>query len=540
MDPADLRIDLRESTGLEGLARVHYNLPAAQLVEEAVRRGEGQLTSSGALTAFTGARTGRSPRDKFLVDDPAIHDQIWWGKVNQPFPGDRFDRLRERIAAFLHGREVFVFDGSAGADPAYRIPVRVVSQHAWPSLFARQLFRRDLAESSARRFIILHVPDFLADPARDGTRSEAFILVDLIGRLILIGGTQYAGEVKKAIFGVMNYLLPEQGVFPMHCSANEGPAGDTALFFGLSGTGKTTLSADPARRLIGDDEHGWSATGVFNLEGGCYAKCIRLSEQGEPQIWNAIRFGAVLENVRLRPGTREPDYNDDSVTENTRSAFPIDFIPNAIPAGVGGHPRNIVFLSYDAFGVLPPLARLTTEQAMYHFLSGYTSKTAGTEGEKGGEPRPEFSACFAQPFLPRPPRVYASMLGERLREHGAACWLVNTGYTGGPFGVGRRLDLKISRALVDAALNGTLEDASFELDPIFGVMTPRACPGVPSDVLTPRKTWADRIEYDRAARRLATEFHRNFAQFHPTDAAIAEKGAPPAGALANAPKELKP
>jgi phosphoenolpyruvate carboxykinase (ATP) len=522
---------IAQKLGLPNARAVYHNLPAAQLVEEAVRRGEGSLTATGALNAFTGSRTGRSPRDKFVVDDPSIHDEIWWGKVNQPVGAEIYSDLRARVMDYMKDQEIFVLDAYAGADPAYRVPIRVVNTHAWQNLFVHQVLIRlkpgEMIEEP--RFTVLHCPDLLAEPDRDGTRSEAFVIVNIPEKTILIGGTQYAGEIKKSVFSIMNYLLPKQGVLTMHCSANIGARGDTALFFGLSGTGKTTLSADPNRLLIGDDEHGWSDNGIFNIEGGCYAKCIRLTREGEPQIWDSIRFGAVLENVTVDPSTRNPDYDDDSITENTRVAYPVDFIPGAVESGMGPHPNNILFLSYDAFGVLPPIVKLTREQAMYHFMSGYTSKTAGTEAGMGVEPQPEFSACFGHPFLPLAPSVYADMLGRKMDKHHPEVWLVNTGLSGGPFGVGSRMKISLTRTIVQAALDGSLAKAQFEPDPNFGFLVPQTCPGVPADLLQPRHTWADKNAYDVAAVRLAEEFHRNFAQFKGVSREIIEKGSPIAG-----------
>ena len=501
--------------------QVHHNLRVAQLIETALLRGEARLAANGALVATTGARTGRSPRDKFIVDDAVTHESVDWGKVNQPFSSERFEALLQRVMHHMRERDLFVEDLYCGADPAYRLPIRIIAEYAWHAVFVHQLFIRpnaDELKAHVPDFTVIAAPEFQADPARDGTRSEAFILTDFTRRIVLIGGTKYAGEMKKCIFGVMNFLLPQHlqeynRVLPMHCSANVGPKGDTALFFGLSGTGKTTLSADPARRLIGDDEHGWSSNGIFNFEGGCYAKCVDLSEEKEPQIFHAIRFGSVLENVVLDPVTSLPDYSDISLTENTRAAYPIDFIENAVIPGQGGHPRNIMFLAADAFGVLPPIARLTPEQAMYHFLSGYTAKLAGTEAGLGSEPVPEFSACFGSPFLPLAPRVYAELLGERLRQHKANCWLVNTGWSGGKFGVGKRMSLKHTRALVNAGLDGQLENVEYETEPAFGLHIPVSCPGVPTEVLNPRNVWADKEDYDRQASDLAARFEANFRQF---------------------------
>jgi phosphoenolpyruvate carboxykinase (ATP) len=512
------RQDLQRLT--EGL-NAHRNLSTAQLVETAIARGEGRLAANGALVAMTGARTGRSPRDKFTVEDDQTRERVHWGKVNQPFPQDKFDALLERVLRHMAERDLYVMDLAAGADPNYRLPIQMICEYAWHALFVKQLFIRPTREELAHHapeFTVIAAPEFEGVPERDGVRSATFILADFTKKIVLIGGTKYAGEMKKSIFGVMNYLLPERNVFPMHCSANIGAGGDTALFFGLSGTGKTTLSADPERRLIGDDEHGWSPDGVFNFEGGCYAKCVDLTLEKEPQIYNAIRFGAVLENVVLDPKTGEPDYSDIRFTENTRAAYAIDFIANAVIPGIGGHPKNVLFLAADAFGVLPPIARLTPDQAMYHFLSGYTAKLAGTEAGLGSEPVPEFSTCFGSPFLPLAPRVYAEMLGRRLREHSAQCWLVNTGWTGGAFGVGKRMSLPHTRAMVHAALDGRLAQAEFTTEPAFGLSIPAACPGVPSELLNPRNAWADQAAYDAQAKLLASKFQENFKKFDAPDA----------------------
>ena len=497
-------------------SNVHRNLSTPQLVEAALLRGEARLASNGALVALTGVRTGRSVKDKFIVDDATTHDAVNWGKVNQPFDSAKFDALLKRVLQHLRERDIYVLDLFAGADPDYRISVQVIAEYAWHSLFVKQLFVRPengAAHSGAADFTVIAAPEFLALPERDGTRSEAFILADFTRKIILAGGTKYAGEMKKSIFGVMNYLLPERNVFPMHCSANIGADGTSALFFGLSGTGKTTLSADPDRCLIGDDEHGWSPDGVFNFEGGCYAKCVDLTLEKEPQIYNAIRFGSVLENVVLDPRTGEPDYSDIRYTENTRAAYPVDFIANAVIPGIGGHPRNALFLAADAFGVLPPIAKLTPDQAMYHFLSGYTAKLAGTEAGLGSEPVPEFSTCFGSPFLPLAPGVYAEMLGRRLREHDAQCWLVNTGWSGGAFGVGKRMSLPHTRAIVHAALDGRLAKAEFTTEEAFGLSIPTTCPGVPAELLNPRNAWSDKNAYDAQARLLATKFAENFRKF---------------------------
>ena len=523
--PTPDAIDIQALLADNGV-RLHFNLSAPALIEESLRRGEAILASTGALKATTGKYTGRSPKDKFLVNDEGTHDLVDWGKTNQPLSTDRFDALLQEMTASAQGQGLFVFDGYGGADPAYRLPIRIITQYAWHSLFAHQLFVRPTPEELTGfepGFILLDLPDFQADPVRHGVNSETVIALDLTRHVGLIVGTQYAGEIKKSVFTVLNYLLPLRAVFPMHCSANVGPAGDTALFFGLSGTGKTTLSADPERQLIGDDEHGWSDTNVFNFEGGCYAKCVRLSHFGEPEIWDAIRFGTVLENVVLNPATRLADYDDISLTENTRAAYPITSIPNALIPGVGGHPKTILFLTADAFGVLPPISRLTREQALYHFLSGYTSKLAGTE--RGvTTPEPNFSACFGAPFWPLPPIEYAAMLGKRLDSHGATCYLVNTGWSGGPYGVGHRMDLAQTRAMVHAALSGALQDAPTITDPIFGLHIPLNVVGVPDQILQPRGTWASPQDYDDAAAALAARFRDNFARFPQAAEAIRSAG----------------
>ena len=518
-------------TGLPGLrpGKIHRNVPVPQLYEEAIRRREGRLSSGGALSCTTGEHTGRSPHDKFLVREPATEGEIWWGPVNRPIEEAQFDAVARDVAAYLSGREVFVQDCFGGADPEYRLPVRVITEHAWHSLFARNLLRSDqpAAAPAARGFTIVDAPGFRAVPSRHGTRSDVCILVSFSRRLVLIGGTSYAGEIKKSVFTVLNYLLPQRDVLPMHCSANLGPADDVALFFGLSGTGKTTLSSDPDRRLIGDDEHGWSPRGVFNFEGGCYAKMIRLSAAAEPQIHAATsRFGAVLENVVMDPATGHADFDDTTLTENTRGAYPLSFIDHHVPSGQGGHPRTIVMLTADAFGVMPPVARLTPAQAMYHFLSGYTAKVAGTE--RGvTEPSAVFSTCFGAPFLPLRPAVYASFLGRRIAEHGSRVWLVNTGWTGGPYGAGRRISLAYTRAIVAAVLSGALDEVPSAREPFFGLDVPQSCPGVPPGLLDPRSTWRDPSEYDARAHQLARMFRENFAQFEP-DVSPDVKAAAPA------------
>jgi phosphoenolpyruvate carboxykinase (ATP) len=495
--------------------RIHANLTPPALIEHALRRGEGVLSDRGAFAAVTAPHTGRSAKDKFLVGDPSLSNRIWWEKNPHLEPAS-FERLQEDVRGYLDAREVFVQDLFAGADPAYRLAVRFITPNAWHALFVRNMFIRALPAELAQfrpGFTVLHAPDLQADPERHGTRSSTFVVLNLAKRVILIGGTRYAGEMKKSIFTAMNYLLPDQGVLPMHCSANQGPAGDTAIFFGLSGTGKTTLSADPGRQLIGDDEHGWSDRGVFNFEGGCYAKVIRLRPDSEPEIYAATQmFGTVLENVVLDANTRAVNFDADTITENTRACYPIDAIPNHLPSGAGGHPRNIVLLAADAFGVMPPIARLTAEQAMYHFLSGYTAKVAGTE--RGvTEPTATFSACFGAPFLPLHPGVYATMLGERIAKHKSKVWLVNTGWTGGPYGVGSRMKLNYTRTMLRAALSGELDKVKFARDPVFGFEVPAGVPGVPAELLSPRGTWADPQAYDAQARKLATMFRENFQQY---------------------------
>ncbi|MBI4520549.1 MAG: phosphoenolpyruvate carboxykinase (ATP) [Gemmatimonadetes bacterium] len=505
-----------ENHGLRPTQPVHWNLSPAELCERALVRGEGKLSRCGAFTAVTAPHTGRSPKDRFVVREASSADRIHWGAVNVPMEEDHYSRLRAHVIDYLNRSELFVRDMWAGTDPRYRIGVRVVSASAWHSLFTYNMFVRPTpAELQAMRpdFTVLHAPELETDPTRHGTRSATGIVLHLGEREVLVAASRYAGEIKKSIFSVLNYLLPRRGVLSMHCSANVGPDGDSALFFGLSGTGKTTLSADATRGLIGDDEHGWSDEGIFNFEGGCYAKVIRLSPQAEPEIFHASqRFGTVLENVILDPVTRDPDWDDDSITENTRSSYPIDYIPNAVVSGRAGHPKNILFLTADAFGVMPPISRLTPEQAMYHFLSGYTAKVAGTE--RGlTEPVATFSMCFGAPFLPLKPSVYADLLGRKMRGHGVACWLVNTGWTGGPYGVGRRMKLEYTRAMIRAVLAGTLQSAEFEREPVFGLLIPESAPHVPADVLKPRSTWPDAKDYDARAAKLAGMFKQNFEQF---------------------------
>jgi len=507
-----------EKLGITNLDGIHWNLSTAQLYEAAIRRREAHLAHHGPLVTKTGSFTGRAPNDRFIVDDPGSHDKVWWGKDNKAFPTNHFDALCKKVCFFLEGKEVFVQDLFVGADPDYEMPVRVVTQTAWHSLFARNMFLHPeepgrTLEHEDPQFTVVHAPHFHAQPTIDGTHSEAFIIVNFARRLVLIGGTQYAGELKKSIFSVMNYLLPQQGVLTMHAAANVGDRGDSAIFFGLSGTGKTTLSADPYRKLIGDDEHAWGDQGIFNLEGGCYAKVIFLSKKEEPLIYETTRrFGTILENVSMDFRHRQPDLDDDRLTENTRASYPISHIPNAIIPGLAGHPKDIVMLTCDAFGVLPPIARLTPAQAMYHFISGYTAKVAGTEAGIT-EPQATFSTCFGAPFMSLDPGVYSGLLGQKIREHSARCWLLNTGWSGGPYGIGKRMDIHHTRALLRAALDGDLDDLPTTEDPIFGIQVPEYCPGVPDEVMQPINTWPDPEAYRAKALELARAFRKNFQQF---------------------------
>ncbi|UKJ44520.1 phosphoenolpyruvate carboxykinase (ATP) [Lysinibacillus sp. ACHW1.5] len=526
MNSVEIANELKEL--LNG-GNINVQLSVPQLAEKATSRGEAMLTVDGAVRAETGKYTGRSPKDKYTVEEESTKDQIDWGKVNQPISSEVFDNLYVKVIKYLKERdELFVFKGFAGADKDSQLSIQVINEYAWHNLFAHQLFIRPTADELASHvadFTVISAPNFKADPAVDGTASETFIIVSLEKKIILIGGTEYAGEMKKSIFGIMNYLLPQQGILSMHCSANVGEAGDVALFFGLSGTGKTTLSADPDRKLIGDDEHGWSANGVFNIEGGCYAKTINLSAEKEPEIYNAIRFGSVLENVAVDPETRICDYDDGSLTENTRVAYPIQYIENIVDPSVAGHPKTIIFLTADAFGVLPPISKLTKEQAMYHFLSGFTSKLAGTE--RGvTEPEPVFSTCFGSPFLPLPATVYAEMLGQKIDEHGAQVYLVNTGWTGGEYGTGSRMKLSYTRTMVRAAIDGKLADVETTQDAVFGLHIPTAVEGVPSEVLNPREAWADKAAYDAKAAELAGLFNENFKKFSNVSEAITTLGGP--------------
>ncbi len=505
-----------EQHGLEPEAPVYWNLSPAELIEHAICKGEGALADTGSFVARTVPHTGRSPADKFIVEEPSTQDEIAWGKVNVPMSQEHYEQLRADVVAYLNREELFVRDVFAGADPEYRLAVRVVTTSAWHGVFVNNMFiepGRTQRASFTPGFTVLHAPEFTADPGVHGTRSGAFVVVNYADGIVLVGGTRYAGEIKKSVFSVLNYTLPKQDVLSMHCSANEGADGDVALFFGLSGTGKTTLSTDPKRHLIGDDEHGWSHSGVFNFEGGNYAKVIHLSHESEPLIYEASRrFGAILENVVMDPVTHQVDFDDGSITENTRSSYPLRFVEGAVRSARGLHPNHVVFLTADAFGVLPPISKLTREQAMYHFLSGYTAKVAGTE--KGvTEPKATFSACFGEPFLPLAPGVYARMLGERIEEHDAQCWLINTGWTGGKFGVGHRISLTYTRDMVTAALTGQLEHVPTWTDPVFGLRIPERVPQVPDRVLRPRDTWDDQDAYDEQAKRLAEMFRENFEKY---------------------------
>ena len=504
-----------QNHGLSNSGRVYWNLPTAALYEEAVFRGEGRVAHLGPLVVNTGKHTARAAADKFVVREQSTENHVWWGDYNRPYSAEKFSALHTRMLAYLQGRDLFVQDCYAGADPEYRLPIRIITEKAWHSLFARDMFMKvrtsDDLKHHIPEFTVICAPGFQSSPMIDGTRTETFIVLNFSERLALIGGTAYGGEIKKTIFTVLNFLLPLEGVLPMHCSANVGDDGDVALFFGLSGTGKTTLSADPSRHLIGDDEHGWSDNGVFNFEDGCYAKVIRLSEEAEPQIYACTRrFGTILENVVYDPVTRHLDLNDDKRTENTRGAYPLSYIANHLPSKMAGHPRNVVFLTCDASGVMPPIARLTPDQSIYHFISGYTSKIAGTEIGLGIEPQITFSTCFGGPFMVHHPYVYAEKLKARLLKHGATCWLVNTGWTGGPFGIGKRISIRHTRALLDAALRGKLHDVVYRTDQVFGFEVPQECDGVPASILNPVNTWPNHDEYDRKYEALARRFIDNF------------------------------
>jgi phosphoenolpyruvate carboxykinase (ATP) len=505
-----------EKLGLDNIGSIYWNFSAPALYEESVRRREGWISSAGPLVVHTGHHTGRSPGDKFIVKDEMTAGKIDWGKVNRPFEPEAFDSLFERMLAYFQGRDIFVQNLYGGADPRFRIPVRIITDYAWQSLFIRNLLIRPdppVIHTAPETFTILDSPRFHATPETDKTNSEVFIILNFAKRIGIIGGTSYAGEIKKSVFTILNYLLPAADVFPMHCSANVGPKGDVALFFGLSGTGKTTLSAVPDRALIGDDEHGWSDKGIFNFEGGCYAKVIKLSPEAEPDIFQTTRtFGTVLENVMINIKNRDIDLDNGALTENTRAAYPLTQVPNRVESGMAGHPKNVIMLTADAFGVLPPISKLTPEQAMYHFLSGYTAKVAGTEkGVK--EPQTTFSTCFGAPFMPLPPTVYASLLGKRLLEHKSDVWLVNTGWTGGPYGVGSRMKIAYTRAMVRAVLDGALASVPMVTDPVFGLQMPTSCPDVPAAVLNPKSTWANASDYEAKAAELAAKFKANFQQF---------------------------
>jgi phosphoenolpyruvate carboxykinase (ATP) len=519
-----------DALGLTNLGQQYWNLTAPALYEQAIRNREGILAHLGPLVCRTGSHTGRSPNDKFVVKEPSSEANIWWGSVNRPFSEENFERIFRRMRSYLENQAVYIQDCFIGADPKYRVPLRVITQRAWHNLFARIMFirpKREELDAHVPEFTIIDLPSFTANPEEDGTNSGTFILLNIARGLVLIGGTEYAGEIKKSAFTLMNYLMPLRGVMSMHCSANYGvDKDDVAIFFGLSGTGKTTLSADPRRTLIGDDEHGWSDNGVFNYEGGCYAKVIRLSPTGEPEIYQTTRrFGTILENVTIDAETRRLNLDDDSLTENTRAAYPLSHISNADLSGMCGHPKHVIFLTADAFGVLPPIAKLTHEQAMYHFISGYTAKVAGTErGVK--EPQATFSTCFGAPFMALHPMVYAELLREKLRKHGSQVWLVNTGWTGGPYGTGSRMKLEYTRAMVTAILEGALNDVPTQVDPIFGLHVPQSVPNVPSELLNPRNTWADPAAYDAAALDLARRFHANFEKYADRAAAEVKAAAP--------------
>lgn len=504
--------------GIPDVSNVHWNLSTDQLIEAALERNEGILTATGALSCNTGEYTGRSPKDKFTVIDSITKNTVDWGNVNRSITPEQFARLRSDQLEYLKGKELFVRDAFAGADPEHKLAVRVINESAWHNLFAKHMFLRPKAselENHKPEFTVIQTPGFEANPDLHGTRSKTFIVANFTEGLVLIGGTSYAGEIKKSIFSVLNFLYPEQNIFPMHCSANvdRKDPGNVALFFGLSGTGKTTLSADKKRCLIGDDEHGWGKNGVFNFEGGCYAKCIDLSKEKEPEIWAAIRDGAILENVVVDPKTGKPDYSNTSLTENTRAAYPIDYIEGSVPEGSAGHPKNIVFLTCDAFGVMPPISKLSPEQAMYHFLSGYTAKVAGTEKGMGNTPQATFSTCFGSPFLPRKATEYAKMLGQKMNEHGVDCWLVNTGWTGGAYGVGERIKLSYTRRIVEAAVNGELKNSNFTTEETFGFQIPTEVKDVPAEILNPRNGWKDKGAYDKQIGELANLFATNFQRF---------------------------
>ena len=500
--------------GINAPSAVYWNLTTDELYDEIKRKNEGVITEDGVVLVDTGEHTGRSANDKFTVKEPSSEDKVWWGQVNKEFPQDKFNAIKEKMMAHIDGKEIYVRDTYAGADPKYQLPVRIINELAWHNLFAQNMFvRQTKDEKFEPQFTVINIPSFKANPETDGTRSETFILVDFGQKLVLIGGTSYAGETKKSVFSLMNYLMPQRGVMSMHCSSNVGEKGDVAIFFGLSGTGKTTLSADPERALIGDDEHGWSDDGIFNYEGGCYAKVIKLNPEAEPDIYRTTSMKrTVLENVVFDKETLEIDLDDASRTENTRASYPLESIPNIVESGHAGHPDNIIMLTADAFGVLPPVSKLTPEQAMYHFISGYTAKVAGTE--KGvTEPTATFSTCFGAPFMVLHPSVYAELLAEKMNKHNATCWLINTGWSGGPYGVGERMSIKHTRAMIRAILNGELDKQETRVDPTFGVHVPVSCPDVPDEVLNPRNTWEDKDAYDAKAAHLANLFNENFKKF---------------------------
>ncbi|OLB90774.1 MAG: phosphoenolpyruvate carboxykinase (ATP) [Thaumarchaeota archaeon 13_1_40CM_38_12] len=506
--------------------KIYRNLQVKKLIDIIIEKNEGTLAENGAISIKTGKYTGRSPDDRFIVDDKQTHDSVDWGKINHPFQEDKFDKIFEKMKRHVKGKEIFIFDGFVGADLDHRLSIRIITDHAWQSLFVRQLFIRPSAtelQSHKPEYTLMALNEFKAIPEVDGTRTEAFILLSYQKKIVLIGATPYAGEIKKSMFSVMNYILPPKNVFPMHCSANIGKDGDTALFFGLSGTGKTSLSADSNRMLIGDDEHGWSDKGIFNFEGGCYAKCINLKKEAEPQIWDAIRSGSVLENVVLDKKTMMPDFDDGSITENTRAAYPLDYIPGSVIPSLGGNPKVIIFLTADAFGVMSPIAKLTKEGAMYHFMSGYTSKLAGTE--RGiTEPRATFSECFGAPFMSRHASVYAKLLGEKITKHKTVVYLINTGWSGGPYGIGKRMNIHHTRRMVTAALTGELDIVKYRRDGVFNLDVPTSCPDVPSEVLDPRNTWSEKDAYDHSARKLAQMFVENFKKFGNVSKEIRDAG----------------
>lgn len=508
--------NLKESIGLENLGNVFWNLSPAELVEDTVILGQGVLTNTGAIAVETGEFTGRSPQDRFVVCDENTENTVWWGDINKKFDPSKFDALYNRMKSYLIGKDMYVRDAYACADDEFRMNIRVVTEYPWSNMFASNMFLRPTDEEIENfnpEWHIVNAPGFLADPEIDGTRQANFAIINFTKKMIIIGGTGYTGEIKKGIFSVLNYVLPhEKGVLSMHCSSNVGEEGDTAIFFGLSGTGKTTLSSDPNRRLIGDDEHGWAQNSVFNFEGGCYAKTINLTREQEPQIYDAIKFGAILENIGFLPGTTTPDYNDDTITQNTRVSYPIEHIENTVQPSIAGLPKNIFFLTCDAFGVLPPISKLNKGQAMYHFISGYTAKVAGTEAGIT-EPQTVFSACFGAPFLPLHPTVYAEMLGKKLEENDVNVWLINTGWSGGAYGEGSRMKLRYTRSMITAAINGELDNVEFITDDVFGLKMPSTCPDVPTEVLVPKNTWKDKDAYDKKAQELAQSFVTNFKKY---------------------------